>query len=109
MIGFGIQEFFLVHLIALTIGHWNHSNIRLPLGPLRYVLNGPQMHIWHHMKRFPRPHGINFGLSLSLWDYLFGSAYVPGDGRDIELGFERVESYPRGFFAQVVAPFRREG
>src|SRR5688500_10060438 len=28
MIGFGMQEFFVVHIVALSIGHFNHSNIR---------------------------------------------------------------------------------
>lgn len=106
MIGFGIDDFIIVHLTALTIGHLNHANVVLPLGPLKYVLNNPQMHIWHHMKRFPkgRRYGLNFGLSLSLWDYLFGTAYIPEDGRDIELGFDGVESFPSTFHAQVVYP-----
>ncbi len=104
MIGFGIDDFIIVHLTALTIGHLNHANVVLPLGPLKYVFNNPQMHIWHHMKRFPkeRRYGLNYGLSLSVWDYLFGTAYVPSDGRDIELGFPGVEKFPRKFLAQVV-------
>ncbi|PTB90563.1 hypothetical protein C9994_17185, partial [Marivirga lumbricoides] len=68
MIGFGIQEFLLVHLFALSIGHFNHSNIRVPLGPLKYLFNNPQMHIWHHAKHLPVKHGVNYGISLSIWD-----------------------------------------
>ena len=45
MIGFGIQDFILVHLFTIVIGHLNHANFYLPLGPLRYLLNSPQMHI----------------------------------------------------------------
>jgi len=103
MIGFGIDDFMIVHLTALTIGHLNHANLELRIGPLKYVLNNPQMHIWHHMKQFPEAHrrGVNFGLSLSLWDYLFGTAYVPGSGRDIELGFDDVERFPDSFWGQV--------
>ena len=46
-----------------------------------------QMHIWHHARTMPDSHryGINFGLSLSCWDYLFGTAHIPHDGRDVEL------------------------
>ena len=51
MIGYGITDFFIVHAFAIVIGHFNHSNLRLPLGPLKYVLNNPQMHIWHHAKK----------------------------------------------------------
>lgn len=108
MIGFGIQDFFLVHIFATAIGHFNHSNFRLPLGPLRYLLNNPQMHIWHHAKHLPYRHGANYGISLSVWDYLFGTAYLPADGRDIELGFEQVEQYPHTFLGQQWQPFREQ-
>lgn len=106
MIGFGIQDFFLVHIFATAIGHFNHSNFHLPLGPFQYIFNNPQMHIWHHAKHMPRRYGANYGISLSLWDYLFGTAYMPENGRDIELGFEEVEQYPKSFFGQQLHPFR---
>lgn len=61
------------------------------------------MHIWHHAYNLPedRQRGINFGLSLAVWDYLFGTAHVPHDGRDIRLGFPDVESFPDTFLSQV--------
>ena len=110
LIGFGVDDFFVAYVVSLPIGHWNHANVSLPIGPLRYVLNNPQMHIWHHAKQFPDEHryGANFGLSLSLWDYLFDSAWIPGDGRDVELGFENVEDYAQDFGSQMLRPFRRD-
>lgn len=109
MIGFGIQDFILVHLFAIVVGHLNHANIYLPLGPLKYIFNNPQMHIWHHAKHLPEGRtGINYGITLSLWDYLFGTAVIPGDGRDIPLGFEEVDRYPHGFFSQMLQPFRKK-
>jgi sterol desaturase/sphingolipid hydroxylase (fatty acid hydroxylase superfamily) len=107
MIGFGLQEFFIVHIIALSIGHLNHANIVLPLGPLKYLFNNPQMHIWHHAKEIPEgKYGVNYGISLSVWDYLFGTAWMPSNGRDIKLGFDGVEQYPHGFINQSAQPFR---
>jgi sterol desaturase/sphingolipid hydroxylase (fatty acid hydroxylase superfamily) len=75
---------------------------------LKYVLNNPKMHIWHHAKKLPKefPKGMNYGITLSIWDYLFRTAYVPSDGRDIELGFEGVETYPEGFLEQQIRPFK---
>ena len=109
MIGFGIDDFFVVHLFALAVGHFNHSNFRLPLGPLKYIFNNPQMHIWHHAKWLPegRRYGINFGITLSVWDYLFGTAYIPSDGRDIELGFPGSEEFPADFVHQNLHGFGR--
>lgn len=107
LIGFGIDDFFIVHIFTLAVGHFNHSNFRLPLGPLKYIFNNPQMHIWHHAKNLPegRPHGMNYGLTLSLWDYLFGTACIPEDGRDIPLGFPGDDHFPKGFLGQVTYGF----
>lgn len=102
MIGFSLTDFFLVHAIAITIGHWNHANFNLNIGPFKYIFNNPAMHIWHHAKELPgeRPYGVNFGLSLSIWDYIFGTNYIPSDGRDIELGFPNDENFPTSFIDQ---------
>lgn len=110
MIGFGLTDFFIVHMIALVIGHFNHSNFRLNIGPLKYIFNNPQMHIWHHAKTLPKEkrYGVNFGLSLSIWDYIFGSSYIPSDGRDIELGFEGDETFPQSFITQEIYPLGKK-
>jgi len=111
MIGFGIQEFLLVHLVAIGIVHFNHSNIRVPLGPLKYLFNNPQMHKWHHVKAMPDQYryGINFGLSLSVWDYVFGTAYQPYDAENLELGYPGDEEMPRPFWRQVLFPWLKKG
>jgi sterol desaturase/sphingolipid hydroxylase (fatty acid hydroxylase superfamily) len=103
MIGFGIDDFFMVHIFTLAVGHFNHSNLKVPLGPLKYVFNNPQMHIWHHAKHLPegRKYGMNYGLTLSLWDYLFGTACIPSDGRDVELGFPGDERFPASLLGQL--------
>ena len=103
MIGFGIQEFFLVHIIALSIGHFNHSNINVKLGWFKYIFNNPQMHTWHHAKQWPDKfqYGVNFGISLSVWDFIFGTAYVTKNVDQIELGFHGDERFPKSFWKQI--------
>jgi sterol desaturase/sphingolipid hydroxylase (fatty acid hydroxylase superfamily) len=49
---------------------------------------------------------MNFGLTLSLWDYIFGTAHIPEDGKNIELGFEDDEDYPQDFWNQLKEPFK---
>lgn len=107
MIGFGLQDFFIVHIISLSIGHFNHANFTIPLGPLKYIFNNSKMHIWHHAKKLPKPYGVNFGISLSLWDYLFNTDYIPYNGRDIELGFDNDEVFPKTFIGQEIYPLDR--
>lgn len=106
MIGFGLQDFFIVHIVSVAIGHLNHSNIRITYGPVKYIINNPVMHIWHHAKDLPEPYGVNYGISLSLWDFIFRTAYIPGNGRDEPLGFEKIENFPKSFWKQLIHPFR---
>jgi len=110
MIGFGIDDFFVLHAFTVLIGHLNHANVHLTYGPFKYILNNPAMHIWHHARTMPpsHPYGINFGISLSIWDYLFGTAHIPYDGRDIPLGFKDIEKYPQDFWGHMLAPFRKK-
>jgi len=108
--GFSAQDVAVVHFFTITIGHLNHANINWDYGWLKYIFNNPKMHIWHHAKELPKEHkyGVNFGLTLSIWDYLFRTNYIPFSGRDIELGFENDEYFPKGFVKQELYPLGRD-
>ena len=69
---------------------------------MKYVFNSPEMHIWHHSYDLPedKRYGINFGITLAIWDYIFGTAHIPNTGRDIKLGFPGVEEFPQSFLKQ---------
>lgn len=110
LIGIGLRDFFIIHIFTLAVGHFNHSNFKLNLGALKYVFNNPQMHIWHHSYHLPkeRRYGVNFGLTLSLWDYLFKTNYIPHDGKDIKLGFPGVEKFPKNFAEQNLHGFGKK-
>jgi sterol desaturase/sphingolipid hydroxylase (fatty acid hydroxylase superfamily) len=105
--GFDAQDVAFVYFFTLIIGHLNHANLGWDYGLLKYIFNNPKMHIWHHGKVLPSKTGVNFGLSLSCWDYLFGTSYIPDNGRDIELGFEGDEEFPKGFFEQEIYPLKK--
>ncbi len=100
VLGFGLVDFFVADIIALAIGHLNHANVALPLGPLKYIFNHSQMHLWHHAKEIPTKNGVNFGISLSLWDYLFGTVYYPETDGNTPLGFPGDENFPQDFIRQ---------
>jgi len=106
--GFQVQDVAIVHFFALAIGHINHANLGWDYGVLKYVFNNPKMHIWHHAKKLPKhvKYGVNFGLTLSVWDYLFKTSHIPHDGRDIELGFEGDETFPKEFLSQELYPIK---
>ncbi len=109
MIGFGIEQFFIVHMFSVFVGHLNHANLDWSYGKFGYIFNNPRMHIWHHAKQLPPQHkyGMNFGLTLSIWDYLFGTAYVPESGKNLEIGFNGDENFPNDFANQLTFPFKK--
>lgn len=108
--GFTAQDVAIVHFFNITIGHLNHANINWDYGWLKYILNNPRMHIWHHAKELPedRKMGVNFGITLSIWDYLFKTNYIPYNGRDIEIGFEGDEHFPQDFISQEIYPLNKK-
>ncbi len=109
MIGFGLDDFFILHLVTILIGHLNHANVKITYGPLKYVLNNPVMHLWHHAKNIPAgSNGVNYGISLSLWDYLFGTVYIPSQNANEELGFEDQDTFPKTFLQQLTHPWNNK-
>lgn len=106
--GFEPDQAYVVHFVAVSIGHLNHANIHITWGPFKYLFNNPVMHLWHHVYTLPegKTRGINFGISLSVWDYLFGTAKIPQDDAHIKLGYPGMEDMPRSFWGQLVFGFR---
>lgn len=108
--GFEPNQAFIVHFIAITIGHLNHANIKLTYGPLKYIFNNPVMHLYHHAFSLPntRKYGVNFGISLSLWDYLFKTNYIPEHSGKIELGYSDDNNMPKSFIKQLFYGFNKK-
>ena len=111
LVGAEPEHAFFVHFFSITVGHLNHANVRITWGPLKYVFNNSVMHLYHHAKELPadRANGVNFGISLSIWDYIFKKNYIPQDqDGDYVLGFDGIENYPKGFFRQLVSGFKKD-
>lgn len=107
--GFEPQQAFVVHFMAIAIGHLNHANVKLTWGPLKYLFNNPVMHLYHHSYHLPEgKYGVNFGISLSLWDYIFKTNYIPEDSGTIRLGFAGDHEVPKNFLGQIVYGFRKK-
>ncbi|RDY60288.1 sterol desaturase family protein [Flagellimonas nanhaiensis] len=106
--GFEPEQAYIVHFAAIAIGHFNHANIKLTWGPLKYIFNNPVMHLYHHAYTLPRgSFGVNFGISLSLWDYIFRTNYIPEESGTIPLGYPGDETMPKSFWGQLVYGFKK--
>jgi sterol desaturase/sphingolipid hydroxylase (fatty acid hydroxylase superfamily) len=107
ILGFDLAVLFWYGIISTIVGHYAHANTRLGIGFLKYVINTPQMHIWHHTHPQCGPINRNFGITLSVWDWIFRTAFMPPSQQPARLGFEGIESYPKELPGQWMAPFRR--
>ena len=106
--GFEPEQAFIVHFVAIAIGHLNHANLKITWGPFKYILNNPVMHLYHHAYTIPAgKNGINYGISLSLWDYLFKTNHIPDTNGAIELGFKGDQEFPKSFMGQITYGFRK--
>lgn len=101
-----------VALIKATLdavwGMYIHSNVDVRSGALQYVINGPEMHRWHHARELAPP-GVNFATKIAVWDWLFGTAYLPKH-KPHSYGIDDESYRRRGFWAyawQHAAVLRR--
>jgi sterol desaturase/sphingolipid hydroxylase (fatty acid hydroxylase superfamily) len=80
-------------------GMYIHSNLDVRTGAWQLFFNGPEMHRWHHARGMPA-RGHNFATKLALWDWLFGTAYLPAH-KPLAYGL-LAPGYPRsGFLAYL--------
>ena len=111
LMGFDV---FQLSALAAFRGMWSifiHSNVRVPLGPLRWLFGAPELHHWHHARdervnhngSLLAPPGANYANTAPWLDVLFGTHHVP-DRTDYALGLR--EPIPGGYFAQLWYPFR---
>ena len=77
-----------------------HSNVRLPLGFLKWVLPSPWYHHWHHARE-AEAQNKNFS-PYPVWDVLFRTAYMPA-GR-LPQSFGTDEPVPKDYPGQLVYP-----
>ena len=77
-----------------------HANLNWTLGPLKYVVAGPVFHRWHHDRGAL---GKNFASTLSIFDWMFGTFYMPEGQLPGNYGLTEGDM-PESFGAQVLYP-----
>ena len=84
---------------------FNHANVHLPWGPLKYVFVTPDFHHWHHASD-DEAIDRNYAAHYAFLDYLFGTA-VKSKNRFPEHYGVVGDYMPDGFIKQQWFPFRR--
>ncbi len=98
-------------LLDAVWGMWIHSNINVKTGKMQYIINGPEMHQWHHANHIEVFYA-NYATKFAFWDWIFGTAFLPGIKPfnwkiDKPLSFGLPYDYPQNFFGQTVYAFFR--
>ncbi|QWE25750.1 sterol desaturase family protein [Polynucleobacter sp. AP-Elch-400A-B2] len=81
---FGVSpaQFIVLVVLSQLIQSWQHANLKIDLGPLKYVLISPVYHRLHHAVGYGHEAkgkpgvlgGCNFGVLFPWWDMIFNTA-----------------------------------
>jgi sterol desaturase/sphingolipid hydroxylase (fatty acid hydroxylase superfamily) len=86
---------------------FNHANVSVRLGPLRYVIVTPNFHHWHHSQD-KEALDRNYAAHFAFLDYAFGTA-VKADREWPERYGVLGDYVPNGFLKQLAFPFTWKG
>lgn len=96
-----------INVYILVVGFqavFNHANVHLPWGPLRYVIVTPDFHHWHHASD-DEAIDRNYAAHYAFLDHLFGTAVRSERAFPDRYGV--VGDYmPDGFINQQMFPFK---
>jgi len=94
----------------LALANFHHSHIWISFGPVfERVFISPAQHQIHHSVD-PAHYNKNFGQTLALWDWMFGTLYVIRGHEDLRFGLEGEDEAPlmtQNFAQILVDPVRR--
>jgi sterol desaturase/sphingolipid hydroxylase (fatty acid hydroxylase superfamily) len=101
LLGYGAGVFGGVAVFITLLALFQHANVRLRFPGVRWVINTPEWHHWHHAVD-DVARDKNFGLPVV--DKLFGTAYLPKGERP--LGFGTRSPVPAdGYLRHLAYPF----
>jgi sterol desaturase/sphingolipid hydroxylase (fatty acid hydroxylase superfamily) len=91
-------------VVDLLQGLWVHSNTHVRTKWLNFVFATQEFHHWHHATD-PAAMNKNFGGFLSVWDWVFGTAYCPTNREVQRFGIPEVRAGAR-YRDHLLFPFR---
>jgi sterol desaturase/sphingolipid hydroxylase (fatty acid hydroxylase superfamily) len=101
-LGFSAEALGTYVMLAYWQSFLVHANVRINLGPLRYVLVSPEFHHWHHSSEHAA-RDRNYASHFVFIDWLFGSMHLPERQRAQSFGVDH--PMPRGYLRLLAYPF----
>jgi sterol desaturase/sphingolipid hydroxylase (fatty acid hydroxylase superfamily) len=99
ILGFPLDTIAWLYVFRGIWAIYIHSNVRLPIGPLRTLVGAPELHHWHH---HPSRDSGNYGNVSPLMDVLFGTYRCP-DHEPETFGIQ--DAIPSSYLGQLLHPF----
>jgi sterol desaturase/sphingolipid hydroxylase (fatty acid hydroxylase superfamily) len=107
VLGFTEPALYAYLLFVYFLSALVHSNLRINFGFLERLLVTPRYHHWHHAVE-KEAIDVNFAVHFPVLDWLFGTYYLPADGR-WPVGYGIADNpVPSGFLKQFVYPLVRK-
>lgn len=104
---FGINVYVMRNLLMMDFVR--HTHYKISFGPLDNVILSPHWHQLHHSAD-PRHYDKNFGLLLSIWDRMFGTAFVPDPNEEMKFGLlDRDKDDYQSLFGLYLLPLKKMG
>ncbi len=104
----------IFYFIFNTLGsNFRHSHIWFSYGRFwEHIFISPAQHQVHHSLE-PKHHNKNYGEILAIWDWLFGTLYIPEGREEISYGIskssksnERIDQPHVGLTTALIRPFQ---
>jgi len=96
----------LFAMFDAVFGILQHCNVEVRLGPFNWIFSMAEPHRWHHSRTLAEANS-NYGSNLIVWDVVFGTFFLPRDREPpAAIGIGNLPRFPRGYLAQLAAPFR---
>ncbi|MFA5883738.1 MAG: sterol desaturase family protein [Acidimicrobiia bacterium] len=105
LLGYGQVAVVGVGAAVALLALFQHANVRVRFPGLRWLVNTPEWHHWHHAVD-ASARDKNFGVPLV--DLCFGTAYLPNGSRPTGFGTDDPVP-PDGYLRHLAYPFRRRG
>jgi sterol desaturase/sphingolipid hydroxylase (fatty acid hydroxylase superfamily) len=100
IVGFNPFAIVIAGTLNGSYGDFSHCGGDMKGGWLNYFYNTPEVHRWHHSAEFPDAerfrYGCNFGVSVTFWDLIFGTFYLPKDKKGHVIPPPRI-GHPSGY------------
>jgi sterol desaturase/sphingolipid hydroxylase (fatty acid hydroxylase superfamily) len=105
ILGFSEQVVGIFLIFSAFEAFFIHSNLKISLPGLRWIIATPELHRWHHNKN-PKFRHKNYAAQLPIIDLIFGTLYMPGKRLPTNYGVP--EKIPVNYLGQLMYPFRRQ-